>query len=109
MRLEFNGKEIVRNIRPLGFWQKMVGLAENIPGDAVYFRTRFGIHTFGLARPIDVLVLDNNGKLGAVFCELAPGQIRFWNPKFQHVFELPAGTLGEVSDTREVKFVWYYN
>ena len=109
MRLEFNGKEIAHNIRPLGFWQKMVGLAENIPGDAVYFRTRFGIHTFGLNQPIDVLVLDKNGKLGAIFCNLAPGQARFWNPKFQHVFEFSGGTLKEAENFLEGNFVWYYN
>lgn len=107
MILEFNGQPVRRNIRPLGFWEKIIGLADNRPGDAVYFRTRWGIHTFGLSEPIDVLVLGERGEFGVLFRKLPPGQARFWNPKFRQVFEFPAGTLSEIENPADGIFVWY--
>jgi hypothetical protein len=103
-----NQQEVANNIRELGFWAKMVGLEGGVFGDKIYFKTRFGIHTFGLEKPIDVLVLGEDGRVGAIFENLMSGQIKFWNPKFRHVFELPAGTLGGISDPKGAKFIWYY-
>ena len=107
LTLTFNGQEVVRDIRKLGFWEKMVGLGSNIPEDRVYFRTRWGIHTFGLKKPIDVLVLNNKGEVGAVFRNLIPGQMRFWNIRFKHIFEFPAGTLDFFGEPIVGSFVWY--
>jgi hypothetical protein len=106
--LKFDNQEIKREIRPLGFWEKMIGLGGGIFGEAVYFQTRFGIHTFGLSEPIDVLVLGERGEVGAIFRNLVPGQARFWNPKFRHVFEFSGGALDKITNPQDGKFVWYY-
>lgn len=103
-----NQQEVASNIKELGFWAKMVGLEGGMFGNKIYFKTRFGIHTFGLTTNIDVLVVGEDGRVGAIFENLMPGQVRFWNPKFRHVFELPAGTLEGISDLRGAKFIWYY-
>jgi hypothetical protein len=107
LTLTFNGQEVVRDIRELGFWAKMIGLEGGAFGDKIYFKTRYGIHTFGLAQPIDVLVLGEDGRVGAIFENLMSSQVRFWNPKFKHVFELPAGTLKRVENIKTGIFVWY--
>lgn len=108
LTLTFNRREVARGIRKLGFWAKMIGLEGGAFGDKIYFKTRFGIHTFGLSRPIDVLVLGEKGEVGAIFRNLVPGQVRFWSPKFRHVFEFSGGALDKITGVQNGKFVWYY-
>lgn len=73
------------------FMDKLFGLLrEN--NKAMLFRTRFGIHTFFLNKPIDIIVLDK--KLKVVKSEtVLPNKLFFWNPKFYIVIELPAETI----------------
>jgi len=56
-------------------------------------KTHFGIHTFGMGYPIDVLVLDKKNNVAAMKKNVKPNRIFLWNPKFQTVIELPAGTI----------------
>ncbi len=75
------------------FSERTVGLiGAEVPGGA-YFRTRWGIHTFGMKFPIDVIIADENFRLRSIKKSLPPGKIFFWNPLFSNVFELPAGTV----------------
>lgn len=60
---------------------------------AVYFETRFGIHTFGLKFPIDILILDKSNKIKIIKENFNPNKILFWNPIFKRVIELPEGTI----------------
>lgn len=76
------------------FREKSVGLIGANKIYPVYFTTRWGIHTFGVLFPIDVVVLDNNFRV-AVMKVLKPNRIFFWNPKYSHVLELPAGSIRE--------------
>lgn len=62
---------------------------------ALMLKTRFGIHTFGLKFPIDVLILDNKNKVVSVKENLKPNEIFLWNPIYQKVIELPGGTIEE--------------
>jgi uncharacterized protein len=57
------------------------------------FRTRFGIHTFGMRVPIDVIVLNSNHQIVALKSILKPFRVFLWNPKYSIVIELPAGTI----------------
>ncbi len=59
----------------------------------VFFKTRFGIHTFFMKFPIDVLVLNRKNKVVAMKENLIPFRIYLWNPKFDKVLELPEGTI----------------
>ena len=43
--------------------EKTLGLIGREKVTPVIFETRFGIHTFGLKVPIDVLILDNKNKV----------------------------------------------
>lgn len=51
--------------------------------------TRFGIHTFGLTKPIDILVLDSNGIVVKLKQNLMPNRIFLWNPRYNQIIELP--------------------
>jgi hypothetical protein len=66
-------------------------LGKNKPETTV-FTTRFGIHTFFLKFPIDLIVLDNKNVV-KVAKTIEPNRIAIWNIKYKTVIELPVGTL----------------
>jgi uncharacterized membrane protein (UPF0127 family) len=68
----------------------LIGMRHICP---VYFTTRWGIHTFGVLSPIDVLILDKGHRVVKLVHRLPPNRIFFWNPKYSRVVELPAGSI----------------
>lgn len=74
----------------------------------VYFTTRYGIHTFGVKKPIDILILDNAKKIVKIKQSLLSNRIFFWNPRFSKVIELPQGTVekmgARVGDKVDLRF-----
>ncbi len=72
---------------------KIVGLIGKKEITPLYFETRWGIHTFGVRKPIDVVILDNEGTIRALKENLHPNRIFLWNPKFCRVIELPQGSI----------------
>lgn len=75
--------------------QRMTGLIGKHTAHGLVINTRFGIHTFGLKFPIDVLVLDNDGHVMSMKKHLKPHRVFFWNPMHDIVLELPEGTIDE--------------
>jgi uncharacterized protein len=73
--------------------EKIRGLIAKEKPFALMIRTRFGIHTFGVRFPIDVLILDNENKIMSIRENLKPNKIFLWNPKYEKVIELPQGTV----------------
>jgi uncharacterized membrane protein (UPF0127 family) len=59
----------------------------------IYFRTRFGIHTFFMKFSIDIVILDKKMKVVKIKKSLSPNKFFVWNPKYDHVVELPQGTI----------------
>ena len=88
---------------------KTRGLIGADPVYPVYFTTHFGIHTFGLLAPIDVVILDKDLSVVTLKKNLPPDQLFFWNPRYHHVVELPSGTVAdrriEVGSVLKFKFV----
>ena len=77
-----------KNIR-----EKIVGLIGKDKPEALMLKTHFGIHTFGLKFPIDVVILNKENKVVNLKKNLKPKNIFLWNPKYEHVLEMPAGTI----------------
>jgi uncharacterized membrane protein (UPF0127 family) len=73
------------------FIEKSKGLMGKDKSKTIYFTTRFGIHTFFLKFPIDVIILDEKRKVVKVKKNLKPNRVYFWNPIFKRVLETPAG------------------
>lgn len=76
-----------------GFWSKSKGLINNKSQKAVVFHTRFGIHTFGLNYPIDVIITDKKFRVICVKEDLQSNRVFLWNPKDSLVIELKKGTI----------------
>lgn len=55
----------------------------------VYFKSRFGIHTFFVREPIFVLILDDHFVIRRKKL-IKPWRMFFWSPQYQHVIELPS-------------------
>ena len=79
---------------------KLRGLIGNKPSQTLIFKTRFGIHTFFLSSPIDLIVIDKNKKVVFIKKKVKPNRLVFWNIKYDTVIEMPSGTL-EKSKTRK--------
>lgn len=75
------------------FWDRMLGLLIPENPRNLMFRTRFGIHTFFLKEPIDVLVLDSHFRVVRIKEGLKPNRLFFWNPLFPIVLELKQGLI----------------
>ncbi|HEV2339846.1 MAG TPA: DUF192 domain-containing protein [Patescibacteria group bacterium] len=73
-------------------WQKIVGLIGSNAVTPLFLQTRFGIHTFGMKQPIDVIILEKETVVD-IQENIQPNRIFFWNPHYSDVLELPAGTI----------------
>ena len=73
--------------------EKIQGLIGKKKPQSLMLKTRFGIHTFGLKFPIDVLILNNENKVASIKKNLKPNRIFLWNPMHDKVLELPSGTI----------------
>lgn len=79
--------------------EKSKGLLKSTADAALFLKTRWGVHTFGMKFPIDCLVMDGDMKVVALREKLVPRHFFFWSPRHKNVLELPAGTLSR-TDTR---------
>lgn len=87
------------------FWEKSKGLIGDTTGIPVFFRTRWGIHTFGVSQTIAVAILDDSNKIVKIK-ELRPNRIFFWNPKYNQVLEIPQGyNLNKLKIRETVEFI----
>ncbi|MBV6303277.1 DUF192 domain-containing protein [Candidimonas humi] len=74
-------------------WQRLLGMhAYAFPADgwALWLDPCRAVHTFGLARPIDLLFLDSRLRVSRRIDSLAPGRVA-WCRAARSVLELPAG------------------
>lgn len=87
-------KRVVLQVKKAqSIWEKTKGLiGENKPY-AIFFETRFGIHTFGMHFPIDVIILDNKNQVILAKEHILPNKLVFWNPRYKKVIELPEGFI----------------
>ena len=93
---ETKDKLIASNAKePSSFLAKSIGLIGAKSPTALILETRFGIHTFGVPFPIDVLILDQERKVVKMKESMRPFRFFVWNPKHSKVIELPAGTIGK--------------
>ncbi|HSW87652.1 MAG TPA: DUF192 domain-containing protein [Candidatus Saccharimonadales bacterium] len=73
--------------------EKIVGLIGKKQPYPLFLETRFGIHTFGVCFPIDVIILDKKFHVRDLYVSMKPNRIFLWNPLYPYVIELPEGTI----------------
>jgi uncharacterized protein len=82
---------------------KSMGLIGQQKSKPLIFKTRFGIHTFFLKFPIDVLIMDKNMKVVKVKRSLKPNRFLFWNPLHDLVIELPERASNNTNKGDKIK------
>ncbi len=78
------------------FWQRSKGLLghASLPEDQVmWIQQCNSIHTFFMRFPIDVVFVDRQFKVVALYENLGPWRITFPAWRAQSVFEFPAGAI----------------
>lgn len=84
---------IAKNLQCLNsWWEKALGLLSKSHSRSLYFQTKFGVHTFGLKKPIDVIILNHKFRV-VKLATVGPNSLFFWNPKFDKVIELKEGSI----------------
>jgi uncharacterized protein len=73
--------------------ERIKGLIGKKRAEALLLKTHFGIHTFGVKFPIDVLILNNENEVVSMKEDLKPNRIFLWNPIYENVIELPRETI----------------
>ena len=93
-------------------WKRMKGLLgrsvqDFSAGKGLWLHPTQGIHTIGMAFPIDVAYLDAQGRVLKTYHQLAPFRVAAVMFRARSVLELPAGTLErtrtEVGDVLEIR------
>lgn len=86
--------------------EKSLGLLLKSNSRSLIFKTHFGIHTFGLKKPIDILILDDTLKVAKLRSYLKPNTFFLWNIKNSLVLETPAGTI-QKTETQKGDIIWF--
>lgn len=71
----------------------MVGLIDTRITPPLLLRTRFGIHTFFVKKPIDIVVLDKNNRIKKLKQHMEPFHFYFYPPYLSTILELPSGFI----------------
>jgi uncharacterized membrane protein (UPF0127 family) len=87
---------ISRNAKlAVSFADRLLGLLNPHNPRYLIFQTRFGIHTFFMNTPIDIILLDNQKKVVKTKIHLLPNKIFLYHPRYSRVIEMPKGTINK--------------
>ena len=84
------------------FFTRLVGLLRRQslgPEEALWLIPSKGVHTIGMKFPIDVIFLDQNNKVVATICDMAPRRLSSLRLSARSVLELPRGVVNKSSTT----------
>lgn len=84
------------------FFTRLVGLLRRQslgPEEALWLIPSKGVHTIGMKFPIDVIFLDQNNKVLATICDLAPRRLSGLQLRARSVLELPRGVINKSATT----------
>ncbi|MDQ5900746.1 MAG: uncharacterized protein QG600_324 [Patescibacteria group bacterium] len=88
-------------------FEKSKGLLFEKKPQTIIFKTRYGIHTFGMKFTIDVIILSKSMFVTQLKKSLKPNSVFFWNPLSPYVIELEEGTIEklhiQIGDQLEVR------
>lgn len=79
------------------FTDRSLGLLRKSNPKNLLFKTRFGIHTFFLKEPIDVIILNEDKRIVGIKKSLKPNRLFFWNPLYSTIIELEHKTINKFS------------
>ncbi len=91
------------------WWPRMrgfLGRPAPEPGEGLLLTPCQAVHMFGMRFSLDVVFLDRDGVVVAVYEDLAPGKRTRVETKAIHALELPAGTVVATGTERGDRVAW---
>lgn len=95
-RINKSMQEVKLSVNLLSGRNKVIGLINAKNPEKVLIKTRFGIHTFGVKFPLDILVLNKNSNVVKTMKSMKPNRIFVWSPIFDTIIELPKGEINKL-------------
>jgi len=90
-------QELGAKIRVADGWlarlKGMLGHPAPRPGEGLMLTPCTSVHMYGMHYPLDVVFLDREGTVVALYSSLAPGARTSWHRNAAHALELPSGTV----------------
>jgi uncharacterized protein len=80
------------------WWQRargFLGRPEPKSGEGLLLNPCRAVHMIGMHYVLDVVFLDRQGRVLAVYPRLAPGRRSSWHARARYAIELPGGTIHE--------------
>ncbi|HZI75561.1 MAG TPA: DUF192 domain-containing protein [Gemmatimonadales bacterium] len=77
----------------LGRLRGMLGRPAPKPGEGLLLTPCTSVHMYGMRYPLDVVFLDREGTVVALYPSLAPGARTSWHRNATHALELPSETV----------------
>lgn len=77
----------------ISFCDRLLGLLNPQNPRFLIIYTHFGVHTFFMKKPIDVLILNHKSRVIKLKSRLYPFKLLFYHPRFNTVIEMPEGTI----------------
>ncbi|CAN5784704.1 DUF192 domain-containing protein [soil metagenome] len=91
------------------YWSRLRGLLGRKgleEGEGLLISPSRGVHMFGMRFPLDVVLLDPDGVVHAVYPELAPGRTTGMHRGVRHALELPVGIIATSGTQTGDKVQW---
>jgi uncharacterized protein len=90
------------------FWLRLRGLIGRKlgPGEGLLLFPCRAVHTVAMSHPIDVIMLDAEGQVVALYPELALRKRTRWHARATHVLEVRPGTIGASGTRLGDSLVW---
>lgn len=85
------------------FWPRLRGLLGRdglAEGEGLLIKPSRGVHMYGMRFPLDVLLLDREGRVSETFPGLQPGEATGMRKGVRYALELPVGVI-DVTGTQE--------
>ena len=91
------------------WWPRMrgfLGRPEPKEGEGLLLTPCNAVHMYGMRFSLDVVFLDDDGVVVALYEELRPGKRTKVETKAKHALELPAGTIRATGTVRGDRIAW---
>lgn len=90
----------------ISFYDRLVGLIDRKNPRFLIINTHFGIHTFFLKSPIDLVVLNEKNEVVKMGKKISPYNFFFYNPKYSKIIEMPQNSINklDISMNDKIKF-----
>ncbi len=75
-------------------------------GEGLLLNPCRAVHTFGMKYPLDIIFLDRQGRVVALYQRLAPRRVTGWHARAKYALEVPSGTIAATATAEGDHLAW---